>query len=159
MPHAAPTDAELARLAVELGAVLRRKRLKLAVAESCTGGWVAKCVTDVAGSSQWFDRGFVAYTNRAKQDLLGVTPAPNDGSLDSTFNPSVDGGVYSLALLAEGKVVAGGDFATLGGQPRTRIARLINTEPAMQSLASDGSTITWTRSAPRSPRARAAASC
>lgn len=74
MPHAAPTDAELARLAVELGAVLRRKRLKLAVAESCTGGWVAKCVTDVAGSSQWFDRGFVAYTNRAKQDLLGVTP-------------------------------------------------------------------------------------
>lgn len=67
-------DADLTRLAVELGAVLRRRRCKLAVAESCTGGWVAKCVTDVAGSSQWFDRGFVAYTNRAKQDLLGVAP-------------------------------------------------------------------------------------
>jgi nicotinamide-nucleotide amidase len=74
MPPATHADADLARLAVELGAVLRRKRLKLAVAESCTGGWVAKCVTDVAGSSQWFDRGFVAYTNRAKQDLLGVSP-------------------------------------------------------------------------------------
>jgi len=74
MAHAANSDAELARLAVELGTALRRKRAKLAVAESCTGGWVAKCVTDVAGSSQWFDRGFVVYTNRAKQDLLGVSP-------------------------------------------------------------------------------------
>jgi len=67
-------DADLARLAVALGATLRRKRFKLAIGESCTGGWIAKCITDVPGSSQWFDRGFVAYTNRAKQDLLGVTP-------------------------------------------------------------------------------------
>jgi len=74
MAPAPPSDADLARLAVDLGAALRRKRLKLAAAESCTGGWAAKCVTDVAGSSQWFDRGFVAYTNRAKQDLLGVSP-------------------------------------------------------------------------------------
>lgn len=74
MSPPAPTDAELARLAIELGAALRRTRSKLAIAESCTGGWVAKCVTDIAGSSQWFDRGFVAYTNRAKQDLLGVSP-------------------------------------------------------------------------------------
>lgn len=74
MSQGAHPDAELARLAVGLGTALRRRRLKLAVAESCTGGWVAKCVTDVAGSSQWFDRGFVAYTNRAKQDLLGVSP-------------------------------------------------------------------------------------
>lgn len=74
MPTRAHSDTDLARLAIEIGAALRRKRAKLAVAESCTGGWVAKCVTDVAGSSQWFDRGFVAYTNRAKQDLLGVSP-------------------------------------------------------------------------------------
>jgi nicotinamide-nucleotide amidase len=74
MSPGAHSDTDLARLAVELGAALRRKRLKLATAESCTGGWVAKSVTDVAGSSQWFDRGFVAYTNRAKQDLLGVSP-------------------------------------------------------------------------------------
>ena len=74
MPSRAHSDTDLARLAIDLGASLRRKRAKLAVAESCTGGWVSKCVTDVAGSSQWFDRGFVAYTNRAKQDLLGVSP-------------------------------------------------------------------------------------
>ena len=66
------SDAELASLAKALGDRLRSKRLKLAVAESCTGGWIAKSVTDVAGSSQWFDRGFVVYSNRAKTDLLGV---------------------------------------------------------------------------------------
>jgi nicotinamide-nucleotide amidase len=66
------SDAELATLARSLGERLRVKRRKLALAESCTGGWLAKCATDVAGSSQWFDRGFVAYSNRAKQDLLGV---------------------------------------------------------------------------------------
>lgn len=65
-------DVELDSLAKALGERLRNKRLKLAVAESCTGGWIAKCVTDVAGSSQWFDRGFVVYSNRAKTDLLGV---------------------------------------------------------------------------------------
>ncbi len=47
----------------------------LAVAESCTGGWVAKCLTDLAGCSCWFDRGFVTYTNAAKQDMLGVPEA------------------------------------------------------------------------------------
>lgn len=44
----------------------------LACAESCTGGWIAKMVTDVAGSSQWFDRGFVSYSNLAKQQMLAV---------------------------------------------------------------------------------------
>ncbi len=44
----------------------------LTVAESCTGGWVAKACTDRTGSSQWFERGFVTYTNAAKQELLGV---------------------------------------------------------------------------------------
>jgi len=41
-------------------------------AESCTGGWIAKCCTDLAGSSAWFERGFVTYSNTAKQDSLGV---------------------------------------------------------------------------------------
>jgi len=66
------SDAELASLAKALADRLRTRRLKLAVAESCTGGWIAKSVTDIAGSSQWFDRGFVVYSNRAKTDLLGV---------------------------------------------------------------------------------------
>jgi nicotinamide-nucleotide amidase len=58
--------------AVPLGDLLARLGLRLAVAESCTGGWLAKVLTDVAGSSAWFDRGFVTYSNAAKQDMLGV---------------------------------------------------------------------------------------
>ncbi len=46
--------------------------LKLAVCESCTGGWIAKLLTDAPGSSSWFDLGIVAYSNQAKLDLLGV---------------------------------------------------------------------------------------
>ena len=51
---------------------LTQRGWMLATAESCTGGWIAKCCTDVAGSSAWFDRGFVTYSNAAKQDMLGV---------------------------------------------------------------------------------------
>jgi nicotinamide-nucleotide amidase len=57
----------------ELGRRLAGAGLMLATAESCTGGWIAKCVTDIAGSSAWLDRGFVTYSNAAKQDLLGVS--------------------------------------------------------------------------------------
>jgi nicotinamide-nucleotide amidase len=66
------TDADLEALATEVGDVLRRQRLMLAVAESCTGGWAAQAITSVAGSSAWFDRGFVTYTNISKHELLGV---------------------------------------------------------------------------------------
>ena len=51
---------------------LTQRGWMLATAESCTGGWIAKCCTDVAGSSAWFDRGFITYSNAAKQDMLGV---------------------------------------------------------------------------------------
>jgi len=67
------SDAELARLAAALGERLAGAGLRLVTAESCTGGWIAKCVTDIAGSSDWLDRGFVTYSNAAKQELLGVT--------------------------------------------------------------------------------------
>ncbi len=62
------------REAEELGRRLTEKRQFLAVAESCTGGLIAKRVTDIAGSSGWFERGLVVYSNRAKQDLLGISP-------------------------------------------------------------------------------------
>ena len=52
---------------------LKRQGLMLATAESCTGGWVAQIITSVAGSSEWFERGFVAYTNLAKREMLGVS--------------------------------------------------------------------------------------
>lgn len=59
-------------LAARLGAALKKSKALLATAESCTGGWAAQVVTSVAGSSAWFDRGFVTYSNDAKQELLGV---------------------------------------------------------------------------------------
>ena len=62
----------LKMLAKRIGARLRKRKLKLATAESCTGGWIAQAVTSVSGSSAWFDRGFVTYSNAAKRELLGV---------------------------------------------------------------------------------------
>ena len=70
----APTDAELQALAGTTGARLREARLTLVTAESCTGGWIAKVVTDIAGSSDWFDCGLATYSYEAKQALLGVRP-------------------------------------------------------------------------------------
>jgi len=66
---------ELETLAREVGHALKRHELMLVTAESCTGGWVAQVVTSVAGSSEWFDRGFVTYTNISKRELLGVKTA------------------------------------------------------------------------------------
>ena len=71
-PPASPDDAELARLVEALAQVLCGRGWTLATAESCTGGWIAKCCTDRAGSSVWFESGVVSYSNRAKRDLLGV---------------------------------------------------------------------------------------
>ncbi len=65
-------DARILRLSERLGAALKQRGLKLATAESCTGGWLAKAITDVPGSSQWFDRGFVTYSNDAKCEQLGI---------------------------------------------------------------------------------------
>jgi nicotinamide-nucleotide amidase len=63
---------ELDPLASELGVALRRRGWLLATAESCTGGWVAQAVTAIPGSSAWFERGVISYSNQAKQDMLGV---------------------------------------------------------------------------------------
>jgi nicotinamide-nucleotide amidase len=64
---------ESSHIAHQLGEVLFEKGWMMACAESCTGGGIAAAVTEIAGSSQWFDRGFVTYSNQAKQDMLGVT--------------------------------------------------------------------------------------
>ena len=62
-------------LAVEVGVALAQQHRMLATAESCTGGWIAQVITDIAGSSAWFERGFVTYSNAAKHDMLGVPEA------------------------------------------------------------------------------------
>lgn len=58
-----------------LAASLLRRGWMLSTAESCTGGMIAAACTDLAGSSQWFERGFVSYSNEAKQEMLGVPHA------------------------------------------------------------------------------------
>lgn len=63
---------ELTQLAEQVGATLKAHGMLLATAESCTGGWVGQAITAAAGSSQWYDRGFITYTNAAKQEMLGV---------------------------------------------------------------------------------------
>jgi nicotinamide-nucleotide amidase len=65
-------DPDALQLAVDVGAALHVHRWRLATAESCTGGLVAGAVTAVAGSSAWFERGFVTYSNAAKHEMLGV---------------------------------------------------------------------------------------
>lgn len=69
------TQETLEAQAAGLGAALLARGWMLATAESCTGGWLAQAVTAVAGSSAWFERGFVTYSNEAKMEMLGVGAA------------------------------------------------------------------------------------
>lgn len=66
-------DEALVQLAMAVAAEMRVHGRSLATAESCTGGWIAKVCTDLPGSSEWFERGFVVYSNAAKQAMLGVS--------------------------------------------------------------------------------------
>jgi nicotinamide-nucleotide amidase len=70
---AIPTDDELYENAYQLGLRLRDRSGWLATAESCTGGWLGKVLTDVKGSSHWYERGFITYTNQSKHEMLGVS--------------------------------------------------------------------------------------
>lgn len=64
---------ELEAIAQKIGNELKARNLTLTSAESCTGGWVGQVVTSVPGSSHWYDRGFITYTNQSKRELLGVS--------------------------------------------------------------------------------------
>ena len=72
------SEQELQDLAARLGDCLSAREMKLATAESCTGGWLAKVITDLPGSSDWFNGSLVTYSNEAKQRILGV----QKGTLD-----------------------------------------------------------------------------
>ena len=69
------TDSELMQLSEQVGLALKARGATMTTAESCTGGWVAKAITDIAGSSAWFERGFVTYSNEAKSQMIGVSEA------------------------------------------------------------------------------------
>jgi len=67
-----PNAGDIESLVEKLAEQLLARGWTMATAESCTGGWIAKCCTDLAGSSQWFECGYVTYSNRAKQEMLGI---------------------------------------------------------------------------------------
>jgi nicotinamide-nucleotide amidase len=97
---------------------LRAQGLRLAVAESCTGGWLAKVLTDLAGSSEWFDRGYVTYSNAAKQSMLGVDEATlmTQGAVSEATVAEMTQGVLresgaDLALAVSGIAGPGGGSA------------------------------------------------
>ena len=66
------TDQKLFLLANELGDLLMQRGIMLVSAESCTGGWIGQTITAIAGSSRWYERGFICYSNLSKQEMLGV---------------------------------------------------------------------------------------
>ena len=84
-------------LSTQIGAILKRNAWQLSTAESCTGGWLARCITDIPGSSAWFETGFVTYSNAAKHRQLGAPLELFDG-------PAAPGAVsaQTVKAMAEG---------------------------------------------------------
>ncbi len=105
-------------LAAQVGELLRSHGLMLATAESCTGGGVAQAITEVAGSSVWFERGFITYSNLSKQQMLGVRKATlkQHGAVsEMTVREMVEGALQhsaaQVALAVSG--IAGPDGGTV----------------------------------------------
>src|SRR6516165_1592050 len=100
------SDAELYELAVRVGQKLRAAARHIVTAESCTGGWVSKALTDVPGSSQWFECGFVTYSNAAKVRDLGVSPGTlaSFGAVREQAVREIVGG--AMRVVQENEVIA-----------------------------------------------------
>ena len=104
-------------LATELGQLLCARQLKIGTAESCTGGLVAAAITDIAGSSGWFDEGLVTYANESKQRLLGVS-ASDLQQYGAVSQPVVEAMVKGvLARGADVAVATSGIAGPDGGTP------------------------------------------
>lgn len=129
-------------LSSQVGEALLARGWYLATAESCTGGAIAAAVTDVAGSSRWFERGFVTYSNRAKQDMLGVraetlavSGAVSEATVDEMARGALANSTARLALAVSGIAGPGGGsvekpvgtvclawaFGEAGGEVQTKV--------------------------------------
>lgn len=109
---------ELEKLAECLGNRLLERGASVAVAESCTGGWVAQTLTAIAGSSAWFDRGFVTYSNAAKCDMLGVpeTTLARHGAVSEATARAMAQGALGHSL-ADWTLAITGIAGPSGGSP------------------------------------------
>lgn len=108
----------LDKLAEQLGNSLLARGELLTAAESCTGGWLAQSVTAIAGSSAWFDRGFVTYSNAAKMDMLGVpeTTLARHGAVSEPTARAMAQGALAHSL-ADWSVAITGVAGPSGGSP------------------------------------------
>jgi nicotinamide-nucleotide amidase len=117
-PAAIPTDAELTELAAQVATIVQEQRLMVVTAESCTGGWIAKVLTDLAGSSAWFDAGVVTYSYGAKEALLGVNPRTLEASGAVSEQTAMEMVSGALARFGAGMAVAvTGIAGPSGGTP------------------------------------------
>ncbi len=109
---------EFEQPAIQLGQRLAARGLRVATAESCTGGLVAAAITAIAGSSQWFDRGFITYSNEAKIEVLGVPQATLDefGSVSEETARALATGALERSL-ADASVAVTGVAGPAGGNP------------------------------------------
>ena len=101
-------DKELYELAEKVGRHLQSSGRKLTIAESCTGGWIAKAITDVPGSSQWFEYGFSVYADIAKRDLLGIdiTTLEAEGAVSQPIVTAMAEGALARARCVADRVTA-----------------------------------------------------
>ena len=108
-------NEEVYILAEQLGYLLSAKSLQIATAESCTGGGIAQAITEIPGSSAWFDRGFVTYSNLAKQQMLGVSEqtlskfgAVSDATIKEMLIGALQQSVADYAIAVSGIAGPGG---------------------------------------------------
>lgn len=111
-------NPDIARAVRVLAQQLTGQQRRVATAESCTGGGIAQAMTDVAGSSAWFERGVVSYSNEAKQELLGVKPATleNHGAVSKAVALEMACGVLQRSR-AQVSVAVTGVAGPGGGSP------------------------------------------
>lgn len=111
-------SATTTALCERLAQALLARGWRLATAESCTGGMIAAACTDLSGSSNWFDRGFVTYSNEAKQEMLGVDPAliAQHGAVSEVVARAMAFGAVRHAQ-AQASVAVTGVAGPTGGSP------------------------------------------
>ena len=148
------TEDEVLRAAAALGRQLVSRAITVATVESCTGGLIARALTETAGSSTWFDRGWVTYSNEAKIELVGVAPATLDahGAVSEPVAREMAAGGLSrsragLALAVTGIAGPGGavpgkpvgtvcfGWATAGGEAIVQTLRFAGARPAVRLQA------------------------
>ena len=142
-------DAALASLAKLAGRELLARGQRVATAESCTGGWIAKALTDVAGSSDWFEAGFIVYSNAAKQRQLGVGRSllEGDGAVSEAVVRAMAQGALRKSSASVAVAVSGiaGPAGAVPGKPvgtvwlcwARRGARGVRVESELQHFRGD----------------------